>query len=131
VIAVDKPDLNSDADGDGLTYEQETTIHGTDPDYWDSDGDGFGDGYEVQLGFDPTLPGSSPEMHGIIHVEDGGQTITVSVEGAVGKTYRLERSDDLQAWIPVEEGILGEGDQIIRSYPTSDADHRFFRGVRE
>jgi len=42
-----------DADGDLLLNAEEMTL-GTDPFYWDSDGDGFGDGDEVHAGSDPT-----------------------------------------------------------------------------
>lgn len=44
-----------DADSDGLFNCEEST-HGTDPNNWDTDGDGLGDGLEVGSGLgDPTL----------------------------------------------------------------------------
>jgi hypothetical protein len=45
---------DSDADGDGLTTEQETT-YSTDPLNPDTDGDGSNDGDEVAAGRNPTL----------------------------------------------------------------------------
>jgi hypothetical protein len=42
----------SDADGDGLTADDEAVL-GTDPDVADTDGDGFDDGAEVDAGADP------------------------------------------------------------------------------
>ena len=43
-----------DTDGDGLTDDDETNLHGTDPDDADSDDDGLSDGAEVNLhGTDP------------------------------------------------------------------------------
>jgi len=48
----------SDRDGDGLYDDDETNVYGTNPDVYDTDGDGVGDGEEVYLGTDPlTAPG--------------------------------------------------------------------------
>jgi hypothetical protein len=44
-----------DADGDGLTDDQEASL-GTDPHDPDTDGDGMPDGWEVGYGLDPTAP---------------------------------------------------------------------------
>lgn len=49
-----------DNDGDGLTDEAETTIHGTDPTIWDTDGDGISDGEEIQTGSDPFTANPPP-----------------------------------------------------------------------
>lgn len=43
----------ADDDKDGLTNAQESRTYNTDPLQFDTDGDGFGDGEEVQNGFDP------------------------------------------------------------------------------
>jgi len=63
-----------DTDGDGLTDDDETNIHGTDPLKWDTDGDGLPDGWEVQYlvptdpgvadGLDPLDDGSVNPNHG-------------------------------------------------------------------
>lgn len=39
-----------DTDEDGLTNYEEVAVHGTDPEKWDTDGDGLSDGYELGLG---------------------------------------------------------------------------------
>jgi hypothetical protein len=44
-----------DRDGDGLYDDDETDVYFTDPDVYDSDGDGSGDGEEVYYGTDPTI----------------------------------------------------------------------------
>jgi len=49
---IEKIDLHSDADKDGLDFLQEI-INGTDPNNPDTDGDGFKDGAEVIGGFNP------------------------------------------------------------------------------
>lgn len=48
------PDSGDDYDGDGLTNYQEY-LNGTDPFKWDSDGDGIGDGDEVNDGRNPVM----------------------------------------------------------------------------
>jgi hypothetical protein len=42
-----------DSDGDGLSDHDERRIYYTDPFNWDTDGDGYGDGYEVAQGASP------------------------------------------------------------------------------
>jgi hypothetical protein len=42
-----------DRDGDGLYDDDETGVYGTNPDAFDTDGDGSGDGEEVYYGTDP------------------------------------------------------------------------------
>ena len=57
-----------DTDGDGVAdqFETRTGIYvspedtGTDPDFADTDGDGFEDGREIELGTDPNDPASFP-----------------------------------------------------------------------
>lgn len=43
----------TDTDQDGLTDEEETSVYHTNPNQSDTDGDGYGDGVEVQNGFSP------------------------------------------------------------------------------
>jgi uncharacterized protein YkwD len=49
----------TDSDGDGLLDDDETNFYGTDPNAFDTDGDGVGDGQEVFNGTDPLDPSSS------------------------------------------------------------------------
>ncbi|MHA1880217.1 MAG: hypothetical protein ACTSYG_07445, partial [Candidatus Heimdallarchaeota archaeon] len=49
-----------DSDSDGLTDFDEVTIYHTDPTLWDTDGDGFSDGIEIQKGTDPLDPKDHP-----------------------------------------------------------------------
>ena len=49
-----------DLDGDGLTADQEVNSLGTHPLQRDTDGDGFGDGFELHWGADPLAAASVP-----------------------------------------------------------------------
>ena len=53
-------DRTEDADGDGLTEEEEEDVHGTSDSLFDNDGDGVGDGAEITAGTSPTDPGVWP-----------------------------------------------------------------------
>lgn len=55
-----------DADGDGLTEADEEDVHLTSDAATDSDGDGFGDGYEVAMGTDPSLIADVPSGNLIV-----------------------------------------------------------------
>ncbi len=116
----------ADPDNDNLTNYQELVIHGTNPDLWDTDGDGFSDGYEVSTGYDPKSNTSSPDTRIAIYT-----AVEVEFGAGLGKTYRVESSTDLQTWTPVESNIPGNGGTITRLYSIRSIPHRFFRAVRE
>lgn len=50
-----------DTDGDGLSDKAEIDVWKTDPTVVDSDGDGYGDGFEVINGYNPAGPGPLEE----------------------------------------------------------------------
>ncbi|MCC6313935.1 MAG: hypothetical protein IT337_07960 [Thermomicrobiales bacterium] len=49
-----------DRDHDGLFDDDETDVYGTNPDQFDTDGDGVGDGEEVFVGSDPRVVDEAP-----------------------------------------------------------------------
>jgi hypothetical protein len=51
--------MQADRDGDGLFDDDETGVYGTNPDVFDSDGDGSSDGEEVYFGTDPLTAGGN------------------------------------------------------------------------
>lgn len=113
---------DSDTDDDGLSDYLEIHTHATNPLSKDSDGDGYHDAYEVQTGKSPSNPADKP-----ILVAEAHTAIEFSFPSAVGKTYRIEGSVDLQTWSTVENGITGTGSGITRFYSTRNASARFFR----
>jgi hypothetical protein len=64
----DHPGLLTDTDNDGLSDLEESCGTLTDPEYFDSDGDGLGDGWEVDSGLDPDDPDSDGD--GILDGEE-------------------------------------------------------------
>jgi Bacterial TSP3 repeat len=53
-----------DSDGDGLYDDDETGVYGTDPNRYDTDGDGIGDGEEVYYGSNPLSSESAAGLTG-------------------------------------------------------------------
>jgi uncharacterized delta-60 repeat protein len=113
---------NSDTDGDGLSDGEEAYRFLTKPLVPDTDGDGFLDGYEVQTGKSPTDPLDKPAL-----VAEARTAIEFSFPSALGKTYRIEDSHDMESWGTVESGITGNGGTITRFYSTRNKEKRFFR----
>jgi len=95
-----------DTDGDGLSDDDETNIHGTSPTLADTDGDGVNDGVEVAnaaLGFNPIVADASTVLSnvyteaGILDLVTGNQ---VMIQGGgngqpVTLSLPLFRSNDL------------------------------------
>nr|WP_321413172.1 gliding motility-associated C-terminal domain-containing protein [uncultured Allomuricauda sp.] len=78
------PSVNSDCDGDGLTYEQEIDL-GTDPNNSDTDGDTINDGQEVNDKTDPLNPcdsfGGTPPSDVMCDIEIGNTIISADNDG--------------------------------------------------
>ena len=112
---------NPDSDEDGLSDGQEIA-RGALPLDPDTDKDGFLDGYEVQTGKSPTDPLDKPAL-----VAEARTAIEFSFPSALGKTYRIEDSPDMESWSIVEDGIAGNGGTVTRFYSTRNKEKRFFR----
>jgi hypothetical protein len=93
----------------------------------DSDGDGFGDNFELTAQTDPASAASTPEGKARLHVKSPTE-VEYRFNGASGATYRVEGSTNLRDWSTIEDGIVGPGGTIDRTYPISGP--RFFRWHR-
>ncbi|MDB6133231.1 MAG: hypothetical protein JWM59_1474 [Verrucomicrobiales bacterium] len=91
----------------------------------DKDGDGFDDTVETALGFDPGNPASTPEGNAVIET-----AVEFSFYAANGKTYTIQESEDMTAWVPVEENVRGKGVKISRVYSKAGKTKRYYRAVR-
>jgi uncharacterized delta-60 repeat protein len=112
----------ADTDEDGLSDGAEVNTHGTLPKVADTDEDGFLDGYEVITGKSPSDPLDKPAL-----VAEARTAIEFTFPAAIGKTYRIEASTDLETWETVESGINGQGGQVQRFYSTRGLPKRYFR----
>jgi hypothetical protein len=115
-------DAQEDPDGDGLTHTQEILESKTNPLVADTDSDGFDDRFELVSGFDPTRGDSTP---------DAITTLLPAVEfrfnAAVGVSYRIEGSDDLESWVIIEPSVIGQGGVVTRLYSIEAHPTRYLR----
>lgn len=103
----------SDADGDGLTDDEETTL-GTDPNAADSDGDGLEDAAELEIGTNPMFEYSVPLPEGdyvlgtcpVLPSADAGATGTGSYGDRTWDAY--QEGDTVENW----EGVDAYGQAV-------------------
>ena len=100
-----------DSDADSLTNYQESITYGTNPNLKDSNADGVEDGHAVSLGYDPTLNFSALIAHpptGLYTATQmqamaiGDLVLTKNSNGSFILNYDIEKSTDLQTWLPYE-----------------------------
>ncbi|MGI9245048.1 MAG: choice-of-anchor D domain-containing protein [Verrucomicrobiales bacterium] len=97
-------DRGEDADADGLTEADEEDIYGTSDTDPDSDGDGYQDGFEVNLGTDPASPSPLPEL---TLERRSPEVVRITIgPGSDGLSVRLLGS-----------GHPGDPWELIQSYP--------------
>lgn len=83
----------SDRDFDGLYDDDETSVYGTNPDIYDTDGDGSGDGEEIYYGTAPLDPNSRVNVVGdgndlgLGDPADPSNTIDIPATTCLGSGY--------------------------------------------
>jgi hypothetical protein len=94
------PDL-ADPDLDGLSNYEEMAVVGSDPNQFDSSGDGLGDGALYDAGFDPTVDFSALKAvveSSMVYVKPGVVSVQPEADGTVRLQFDVERSQDLETW---------------------------------
>lgn len=91
-----KVSLNSDADKDSLNFLKEI-INGTDPNKFDTDGDGFSDGVEVKKNYNPVGQGSLNREYKCDGIEDGRIKLACLAEFP-NKTINFSRCGAIKDW---------------------------------
>jgi hypothetical protein len=110
-------------------YFGTTANTGNAADTADPDGDGMTNAQEFIAG---TKPNDRSSVLKISQTQASGNDMVVSFPTAVGKTYRVDRSDTLQSnsWTAVQSGIAGTG-AVVQVTDTNGAlqQKRFYRIV--
>ena len=88
-----------DSDDDGLTDDDETGVHGTDPNQADTDGDGMPDGWEVENDLNPLADDGATALDGDVmaYAELKGQTVFTATDGTETKSVWVKASDTARA----------------------------------
>jgi hypothetical protein len=93
----------------------------------DADGDGMNSLAELMAGTVPTDPSSALR---IVSIQRSGNDFIINFTSITGKTYRLERCDDLSGavWSTVQDNIPGNGTGIPITDPgAATQPHRYYR----
>lgn len=98
--------LDADMDDDGLNDGEEIAI-GSSPTNRDTDGDGYLDKFEYESGFSPSSAASHPATQMRAY-----QAVELEVITQLGKSYRLQVSDDMAQWDDTDTVIAGTGGSV-------------------
>jgi len=85
-----------DSDNDGISDTLEETQYGTDPNNPDTDGDGLGDGWEIEHGLDPL---------------DNGEPDDISSDPREADTDEAEIEEETNGWPDPDDGPSGDPDR--------------------
>ncbi len=118
--------LDADMDDDGLSDGFEINTTGSSPIKKDTDDDGYLDKFEHESGFSPTNADSHPVAQMFAHL-----AIELEVITQIGKTYRLQVSDDMTSWADTSTVIIGTGGSVRDHFERATNGPKKFWRVRE
>lgn len=115
-----------DTDGDGLSDSEELQTLLTNPTLADTDGDGISDGVELSSGTDPKNGTSVFAITSVVTQANGNIGLTWS--SVPGKTYRLVRASDLSGYNTdvVTESIQAIGNSTTTTDARPPSDRAFY-----
>jgi hypothetical protein len=114
--------LDPDSDDDGLDDGDEVSVHGTDPNQADTDGDGYFDKTEIDSGGNPLDDESTPPL-----LTELKQAVRISFVSKLGERYQIESSEDEENWSFASDEIEGTGGEVSWFTLAEDEPRRFFR----
>jgi beta-glucanase (GH16 family) len=116
-----------DSDGDGISDDDETNLHGTDPNLADSDKDGINDYGEIFVSL--TNPRDADSVLKITKMEMPDGKIELTFQSVSGVVYQAYGSPDILQWSPLGTTVTASDDTstILLDLPVSDPPLRFFR----
>jgi lipoprotein-anchoring transpeptidase ErfK/SrfK len=124
-----------DSDHDGLSDDAEINIYHADPNLWDTDGDGYGDGDEVWNGYDPTKPGTAR----LGAIDSDGDWLVDEVEKKLGTDPVNADTDGdgysdgvevVNGYNPVIAGAARETDKRAEIDLTNQRLDYYFKGIK-
>ncbi|NHI92703.1 MAG: hypothetical protein EAX96_09385 [Candidatus Lokiarchaeota archaeon] len=129
--------FTSDTDGDGLTNQQEVYIYFCNPLVFDTDGDGFSDGFEVSAGSSPTNSLDNPLVRIliimipiVIGVVIAGSIIAIKVGRSKIRQNRKQKHQEfiLKNKIPISLTKIDQHYKIIPGESLSYLNHLLKKG---
>lgn len=112
----------ADSDDDGLSDYAEIRIHQTPPNDPDADDDGFADSAEIGLGLSPVNASSVPAAGVSVR-----QMIEVRALTKIGKSYRLQYSNNLFDWTDSPTVIQGNGKDVRYGLEYIESSAKYWR----
>ena len=124
-----------DSDRDGLSDDVEINIYHTDPNKWDTDGDGYSDGDEVAHGYSPLVAGNA-KMKDIDSDHDG---LNDALEIALGADLKnpdtdgdgyLDGQEVFTGYDPLRGNGARETDKRAEVDLTNQRMYYYFKGIK-